>query len=57
MAKANPTQTFTHILPALSLLRKALFGLAKRQLARTLSDMGNDIQNIFAICKIVHTGY
>jgi len=29
-----------HILPALVLLRKPLFGLAKRQLPRTLCEMG-----------------
>jgi len=31
-----------HILPALVLLRKPLFGLAKRQLPRTLDDMGEN---------------
>jgi len=36
MAKAIPTASLTHILPALVLLRKPLSGLAKRQLPRTL---------------------
>jgi hypothetical protein len=32
--------SLTHILPALVLLRKPLSGLAKRQLPRTLCDIG-----------------
>jgi len=38
---ARSHASLTHILPALVLLRKPLFGLAKRQLPKTLNAMPN----------------
>jgi hypothetical protein len=39
VASLAPTQNFRHILPALVLLRKPLFGLAKRRQPRTLGEI------------------
>ena len=47
VAMLAPTPCSTHILPALVLLRKPLFGLAKRRQSITLYEMvGKDRMNI-----------
>jgi len=51
MAKAIPTPPSTHILPALALLRKPLFGLAKRQLPVTLCDSFAQLNEIINLLR------
>ena len=50
-----PTPPYSHILPALVLLRKPLFGLAKRRISVTLNDIlqGRDFVNIFLSKRIL----